>query len=146
MQSSKASRERFAEWLRDTGKARFGFDKELAGLTNRSRGGVRNELPPFELWPNILPTLRLLERVREQFGPTTITSGYRSPAYNKAVDGKPKSQHMKFFAIDFFCASGTPKDWAEFLLDLRSKGNFKGGVGLYKTFVHVDTRGTNADF
>ena len=29
---------------------------------------------------------------------------------------------------------------------LRQKGYFKGGVGRYPSFVHVDTRGTNVNW
>ena len=146
MESSKAGRERFGEWLLSHGKAQFSFDAEISNLTNRSRGGIRNELPAFDLWPNILPTLRLVEKVREKFGPVTINSAYRGPAYNRAIGGAASSIHMKFQALDFYGSSGTPTLWADFLKTLRADGMFKGGIGIYKNFVHVDTRGTNADW
>ena len=46
----------------------------------------------------------VLQPVREKLGfPMTITSGYRSPALNKLVGGKPTSQHLKGEAADIQC-------------------------------------------
>ena len=42
----------------------------------------------------------VLQKVREHFGPTTINSGYRGEALNKAVGGSAKSQHCKGQAAD----------------------------------------------
>jgi N-acetylmuramoyl-L-alanine amidase len=46
------------------------------------------------------------------------------------------------------CKTGTPEDWARFLRDKRATGVFTGGIGTYtrQGFVHVDTRGTVADW
>ena len=107
---------------------------------------VRNDTPPVELWHRMIPTLRLVERVREEFGPTTINSAYRSRSYNLAIGGVGDSRHSQNDAIDFRCRNGTPAEWAAFLREHRDAGVFKGGIGVYRTFVHVDTRGTNADW
>lgn len=126
---------------------RFGFGDEIAAYSTRTHSGVRNSMPPRELWPNILPTIRLAEELREHFGPTRILSAYRSPAYNAVIDGSAKdSQHVRFTALDLVCVAGTPREWAAFLRSRRSAGAFKGGIGTYRTFVHVDTRGHNADW
>lgn len=42
----------------------------------------------------------VVQPVREQFGPTTINSGYRGPALNEAVGGSSKSQHCRGQAVD----------------------------------------------
>jgi uncharacterized protein YcbK (DUF882 family) len=88
----------------------------------------------------------VLERVREEFGPTTVLSAYRTPDYNTAVGGETRSQHMENRAVDFQCLHGTPVEWAEFLFGLRDADVFAGGIGTYLTrgFVHLDTRGANA--
>lgn len=138
-------RDRYCEWL-DAQALRFGFASELAALADRAKGGVLNDTPPVELWHEILPTVRIVERVREQFGATTLHSAYRSPTYNLAVGGEDRSLHMAHRAIDFVCATGTPKAWAAYLRALRDQGVFTGGIGTYATFVHVDTRGTLADW
>ncbi len=45
-----------------------------------------------------------LEEVRELLGhPLLITSGYRSPALNRAVDGSSTSSHSQGLAADFHC-------------------------------------------
>lgn len=123
---------------------RFGFAAELARRATSVTKGVRNDTPPPALWAKILPTVRVLEMVRERFGPTTVNSAYRSPAYNRAVGGVGDSRHAENDAIDFQCRTGTPREWAAFLLDLRRRGVFTGGVGQYTTFCHVDTRGSVA--
>jgi uncharacterized protein YcbK (DUF882 family) len=145
MTARELRQERYREWL-EAQLVRFNFPRELTALANNISNGVQNEAPPVELWHFIVPTLRLLEKVRERFGPTTIRSGYRSPKYNAAVDGEDQSLHMANKAIDFHCATGTPEQWAEFLRDLRRQGVFAGGIGLYATFVHIDTRGANRDW
>jgi zinc D-Ala-D-Ala carboxypeptidase len=47
--------------------------------------------------------LNVLEPIRAQFGVTTITSGYRSDALNKAVHGAKTSQHNEGKAADVRC-------------------------------------------
>jgi len=37
---------------------------------------------------------RILEPIRDQWGPVVITSGYRSPALNTLVNGVPDSDHQ----------------------------------------------------
>lgn len=45
---------------------------------------------------------KVLEPVRAHFGkPIILSSGYRSPALNKAIGGAPTSQHAKGEAADF---------------------------------------------
>ncbi|MGV1949302.1 N-acetylmuramidase domain-containing protein [Agrobacterium vitis] len=107
-----------------------------------------NTSPPRSLWPNIVETVKVLDELRDLVGAAiTISSAYRSPAYNKAIAGAGGSQHMKFNALDFSVRSvSNPADWAAALKQLRANGRFKGGIGVYSTFVHVDTRGSNADW
>ena len=56
--------------------------------------------------PEVIDNLRalcrnVLEPARVSFGsPIYITSGYRCPAINKAVGGKPTSQHLRGEAAD----------------------------------------------
>lgn len=102
-----------------------------------------NTDPPPALWPHIIPTLRILDTLRDRIAsPIRLTSIYRSPAYNRAVGGVPSSQHTLFRAADFSTAN-LPRAWQE-LLAMRQQGLFRGGLGLYRSFIHLDTRGTNA--
>lgn len=43
---------------------------------------------------------RVVQKVRDHFGPTVINSGYRSPNLNKAVGGSNTSQHSTGQAVD----------------------------------------------
>tara|TARA_R100001463_G_scaffold29458_1_gene66969 strand:- start:86 stop:544 length:459 start_codon:yes stop_codon:yes gene_type:complete len=42
----------------------------------------------------------LIQPIRDALGPIRITSGYRSPALNRAIGGSRKSQHCKGEALD----------------------------------------------
>lgn len=107
-----------------------------------------NTNPPRELWPNIAPTARVLDLLRGRLdAPIRTLSAYRSPAYNRAIGGARQSQHMRFSAVDFVAqGNSTPLDWAATLRGMRDEGLFLGGIGVYPTFVHIDTRGFNANF
>lgn len=66
--------------------------------------------------------VNLLENIRVHFNaPVTITSGYRTPAHNKAVGGRPLSYHMKGMAADIQVKNHTSKEVAEYA----SKAFFK---------------------
>jgi hypothetical protein len=109
----------------------------------------KNTYPPRDLWRNIGPTARVLDELRKALGaPIRTLSVYRSPAYNACIrDAAPNSPHMKFMAVDFSCSDGkSPVHWARQLKAIRDAGVFRGGIGVYETFVHVDTRGTNVEF
>lgn len=88
-----------------------------------------------------------LEPMRAEFGPCTITSGYRTPAHNAAVGGEPGSFHVNDWhdkddvAADSMFARGSASSWAAKAKVLRQRRrNGNGGVGTYTTFVHCDTR------
>ncbi|MHA3770468.1 YcbK family protein [Verrucomicrobiota bacterium sgz303538] len=129
---------------------RYFKGRELTAYWRRTRGNVRNSVPPRELWPNILPALRVLNEFRRRHGaPVFLTSTYRSDAYNKAIGGERASCHTRFLAIDFTCKKGTPVQWARLLKEIRdTEKRFKGGIGVYPTrnFVHLDTRGYVANW
>lgn len=119
---------------------------EFTSYFNVHRRGVTNSEPPPELWHNIVPTLRVVDALRRHYGrPITILSSYRSPEYNRAIgDAAPRSYHMQFRALDIAVSGITPRQVFVLLSNWRDAGKFKGGLGIYNTFVHIDTRGTNA--
>ncbi|MCI8283811.1 MAG: DUF882 domain-containing protein [Firmicutes bacterium] len=86
-------------------------------------------------------TVRILQSIRDYFGePVTINSAYRTPAYNKKIGGVPKSQHVKGKACDIRVRNVPPKAVAAYI-----EAKFpKTGIGLYSSFVHIDTRGYKA--
>lgn len=81
---------------------------------------------------------RLLEQIRVYAeASVTITSAYRTVAYNAKVGGTRGSQHTKGTAADIITSGRAPAEIARFAQAIGA-----GGVGLYtkRNFVHVDTR------
>lgn len=77
-----------------------------------------------------------LQRIRETIDmPVTVNSTYRDYYYNKANKGAKNSEHLKGNAIDATCKN------VELLhkVALNEMEENGGGVGLYDTFVHIDT-------
>lgn len=82
--------------------------------------------------------VELLEKIRVHFGrPVHINSAYRTPAKNKAVGGAAQSQHMYGLAADIHIDGVAPKEIAAYAETLLSG---KGGIGIYRSFTHIDVR------
>lgn len=86
--------------------------------------------------------VKTLQEIRKVFNkPVKITSAYRTPGRNKAVGGTQYSQHLYGKAADIKINGVSPKKIAECAEKLMPKS---GGIGIYNTFVHIDTRQTKA--
>jgi uncharacterized protein YcbK (DUF882 family) len=131
-------------WL----KFRKGMDNKLSknfSLTEfASKDGAET---PADVLENLRKLAQNLEVIRAHFGnkPIKINSGYRSPAHNKKVNGKPGSLHMTGKAADFVITGFTPKQIAAELDKLiAAKKISQGGIGIYPNFTHYDIRGKKA--
>ena len=119
----------------------------LAELTASSKArslGLDNTPPP-ELVPRLVRTAEMLERIRATLGvPVIVTSGYRSPAVNRAVGGVATSDHSQGHAADFVAPGfGTPEQIARSLaplVDLLGIGQLIYEHIGGKAWVHVSTR------
>lgn len=114
----------------------------------KAHGHIHNTLPPRQMWGNIRTTLQALDKVAARLGEPVgeVLSVYRCPAYNATCPGaKSHSYHMRNNAIDVRFSS-SPRKVAAMARDMRKAGLFKGGVGRYPGFTHIDTRGLNADW
>ena len=130
----------FEEWFNG-----WGFQNFKAHEFTRYFERNKNDYPPAEYWDRIVPALKMLDELRNVLQqPITITSSYRSPEYNESVGGAKYSQHLQFRALDFQAKNTTPHETYKILKEWRSSNMFRGGLGLYSTFVHIDTRGYNA--
>lgn len=134
--------------LRNAGVQYFTADEVVK--PEKKRGNVRNGVPPWELLPNIVPTLRILDRVREELGsPLMVSSGYRSPEYNDAVGGASRSLHMAFSAIDCYSEDVANVELYEVLRSVVGDHFLAAfcGLGYYEhaQFCHFDTRGLTQD-
>lgn len=114
----------------------------------KTRGNISNTLPPKSMWKQISGTLKVIDKMTTRIGCPLrdFTSVYRSPRYNRAVGGKSRSYHMSNIACDIQYKGASPSHVSYVAKQLRSQGYYKGGVGRYSSFVHVDTRGSNVSW
>lgn len=135
-------KEEFNEWF---GKQGFNNFKAYEFTDYFER--ALNKFPPKSKWPNIVDSVRVIDKLRDEIkSPIWITSSYRSSAYNKNCGGASKSLHKEFKALDIQVSGFKPSYVYSRLKKYRSDGLFKGGLSEYATFVHIDTRGTNANW
>lgn len=80
---------------------------ELTHSTKAKELHIDNTPFSYEVVDNLTNlTNNLLDPIREMWGkPLHVNSGYRCPALNKAVGGKPTSQHLKGEAADITAGS-----------------------------------------
>lgn len=82
--------------------------------------------------------VKILQKVRERFEkPVIINSAYRTPTYNKKVDGATYSQHQYGTAADIRIDGVSPTDVAAYVETLMPDS---GGIGIYSAFTHIDVR------
>lgn len=80
--------------------------------------------------------VEILEKVRAFFeAPVLVSSGHRCPERNRAVGGVENSQHLLGRAADIKVVGIDPDQVWDFLRPWH-----EGGLGVYDSFVHVDTR------
>jgi len=98
---------------------------------------------PQEIQDNLKTLASNLEVLRKHFGkPVTITSGYRSPAHNERIKGAKDSYHIRGMAADIKMPGVSPRlVYNAIELLIRSGKMKEGGLLLYATWVHYDTRG-----
>ena len=73
---------------------------EITKSNTAKRLGIENA-PNKEHLKNMQVLIRdLIQPMRDALGPIRISSGYRSPALNRAIGGSSKSQHCKGQALD----------------------------------------------
>ncbi len=84
-----------------------------------------------------------LEEFWEIVGPFGIDSGFRCDAHNAEIHGAKESRHTKGDAAD--CKSKTGLRGNLMARQAEGvKGFREGGIGIYPTFCHADTRGYRA--
>lgn len=102
--------------------------KELACKCCGEPGPIKTEL------------IEALEVLRSLAGcPLIVTSGYRCQKHNSEVGGAKDSQHLKGTAADVKAPGIAPLA----LFALAAQIPAIKGLGLYKSWVHIDVRKTN---
>lgn len=86
--------------------------------------------------------LHILHRLRRDSGKAVyINSGCRCDDHNSSIGGSVRSQHLLGKAADIRVAGVDTKKIYQYI-DLMRPND--AGIGLYKTFVHVDVRAKKA--
>jgi zinc D-Ala-D-Ala carboxypeptidase len=108
---------------------------ELTISETAARRGINNT-PDAKILANLKRLAGVLEQVRSMVGkPVNVTSGYRSPAVNKAIGGAVNSAHMYGLAADINVNGWTPKQLAVLIRD--SNLQFDQVILEYDNWVHI---------
>jgi uncharacterized protein YcbK (DUF882 family) len=102
--------------------------------------------PSGEVLKNLTELAKNLEVLRKHIGqPIRVTSGFRSREHNKKIGGATNSFHVLGMASDIQVDKMSPEQVAKAIELLIAEGKMKeGGLGIYRTWVHYDVRGTKA--
>jgi len=102
--------------------------------------------PSGEVLKNLTELAKNLEVLRKHIGqPIRVTSGFRSREHNRKIGGAVNSFHVLGMASDIQVSKMTPEQVAKAIELLIAEGKMKeGGLGIYRTWVHYDFRGTKA--
>jgi uncharacterized protein YcbK (DUF882 family) len=103
--------------------------------------------PYPEVWrlDRLVDLVVTFEDLRAELGglPIRVVSAYRTPAYNSRLEGAAvKSQHVEGRALDLQHSRLSAAKVYQRIRAMHADGRLPllGGVGLYRTFVHIDTR------
>ena len=120
-----------------------GAKKKLSDNFNSYEFDCKCDLPTCTYTLYSLEMIKLLERLRflNENRPLILDSCYRCHTHNKAIGGKPRSQHMVGLAIDIRCP-------AYLTFDTFKKLVYKIGFKFIlpypdEGFIHVDLRTEN---
>ena len=149
------------EWLATNGRAASEYLRYLNSLRlqrifptqvlethAKEKGGVWNSLPPKAWWNRMGYVLKVVDRIAREMNvnEVEIISAYRAPAYNAHCPGaRAGSWHQANVAADvkFPVRASLVTATAR---ELRDLGLFRGGVGGYWNFTHIDARGQNINW
>lgn len=136
----------YLRYLNSLGLRRVSPNEVLAAHA-KTKGSVWNTLPPKVWWRRMGYTLRVVERIALEMNVSRVevVSAYRSPAYNSNCGGRRGSWHQANVAIDVRFPVRASKVTST-ARELRDLGLFKGGVGGYWNFTHIDCRGQNINW
>lgn len=115
-------------------------------------GAEPYQVPPSELWHQMVPTIRLYNDLKKSGilpAHTQIRSVYRSPELNRCAGGAPASKHITNGAMDIWVPNYQVGSWqlsavqdklCQYWIDNGESRQF--GLGIYATgAIHLDTQG-----
>jgi len=149
------------EWARTNGPQAAEYLRYLSSLSlvrvcpkqviechAKSKGNVWNTLPPKIWWRRMGYVLRIVDRIGKEMNVSNIEiiSAYRAPGYNAHCRGaRAGSWHQANVAVDVKFPVRASQVTAT-ARELRDLGLFRGGVGGYWNFTHIDARGQNINW
>ena len=99
------------------GLGRFFSCAELTGSATARRLGIDNSPTPEAEAAMRALVADVLDPLRQMLGrPIHVSSGYRAPSLNRAIDGAERSQHMRGEAVDIKVDGMTAQELAAFIL------------------------------
>lgn len=103
----------------------------------------QTDKPTLEVLKNLLKIALVLQGYRDNLfkSPVTITSGWRSQAYNRKIGGAGMSFHTRGMALDFI-VKGFSSAQVQKILD----NVHKGGLEYANGWTHIDIRGNTVRF
>lgn len=130
---------------------------DTAGTAHFNLGEFRcrdgTDCPP-RFRGNLQMLMENLEVLRTELShsPIRISSGYRTPSYNRRIGGASTSRHMVGLAADMQVDGHTARQVFDTIQRLQDEGRMRaGGLHAYEytddarcNFVHYDVRGRNA--
>lgn len=149
-----------SEWAQKNGRFANSYVRYLKGLRlkrinpeqviaahAKKRGSTWNGMPPKKWWSRMGYVLRVVDRIALEMNidEIEVVSAYRTPAYNALCGAKSRSWHQANVAADVKSKVSAYK-FTKVARQLRNEGLFRGGVGSYWGFTHVDARGKNVNW
>lgn len=121
------------------------LSKDFRFIEAQSKDGAEM---PEHIIVNVKRHARNLQKIRNEIGaPLTVNSWYRSESHNEKVGGSENSWHLTGLATDLSCKRKKPIEIYGVIMKLINSGQIKpGGVKMYQTFVHYDSRGVIASW
>ena len=108
-----------------------------AGLARLAPNGLLKQRESVDVGCLKPALVRVLKTVERHYGKKmVVTSGYRSPTYNRKVNGAKRSQHMYCAAADVQVPGVSKWELAKYVRSMAGRG----GVGTYchTDSVHID--------
>lgn len=113
-------------------------DEQLSKNFKRSEFTCHCGCEDDRVRPELIEALQELRNLVN--APIIVTSGFRCIEHNKACGGAKNSQHVYGRAADIHVSGMSQSTLASLAEKIPAFKN--GGIGIYKTWVHVDVRPT----
>ena len=100
--------------------------------------GSKNKLTTEQQFNNHMKAVKILQRIRDEFGSIIVHSGYREHKLNSAIGGEKNSCHRKGVAFDIsFENGGGYSKWQKMKKERKEKWSDIGECFYYKKRGHI---------